>query len=367
MNAMKAPKIWVVAAGTGGHIFPGLNIVAQMKKQYPNANFCFFGDPSRLEAKLIPAHGYKITYLAAGRWKGTGLLAKLGGIFSIVQGFFQALLKTFSEKPDLLLSIGGYVSVPVAMACIVRGVPFFIMEGNIRAGVANRLLSRFAKAVFTTAGSDAPQVMKALTFEYGNPVRKDLRPIEIRPQVKRVLVLGGSQGALSLCRLSLEVFRDLDLGSKGIALFVQTGEKNFEQTKEWAAEFNIDAWVQTAPFINDVPKALCEADVIVARAGMMTVAELAQAGAPTIFIPYPHAADNHQAVNAKLLVEAGAALMVDETKGGSIDELKTYVAQLCLGESSYSKRQKLSEAFRKWSKPHAAEDIVQKMAELAKL
>lgn len=357
--------LWIVAAGTGGHIFPGLNIVEEWKKTYPESEFQFFGDRARLEARIVPSKGYKIEFLSSGMWKGSGLLARVGALLAIVAGVFQALKKSFQRKPILLLSVGGYVSVPVALACILRRIPFFILEPNIKAGMANRILSRFAKAVFTTPGSDALKVMKAPVFEFGNPVRKDLKEIVINDELKRVLILGGSQGAMMLCRWAMELLAAPELADGRIEITLQAGELNHQQALDWAKEFGVDVWLNVLPFIDNVPKALLHADLVIARAGAMTVAELALAGMPTIFVPYPFAADNHQALNARLLVNEGAALMVEESQTDALQVLKSKIVELADGATGLQARRAMSARFKKWSRPNAQAEIVGKMAELA--
>jgi UDP-N-acetylglucosamine--N-acetylmuramyl-(pentapeptide) pyrophosphoryl-undecaprenol N-acetylglucosamine transferase len=360
MTKNSAPKnlyIWVVAAGSGGHIFPGLNVVEEIQKTRPQSEFLFFGDAARLEAKIIPSRGFKICFLAAGRWKGSGFLSRMMGLFFVIFGIFQAFKKTFERKPDFLFSVGGYVSVPVAVACYLRKVPIFILEPNIRAGMANRLLSRIAKAVFTTPGSDAGAKMKCPVFEFGNPVRRDFKPIEVHPHVKHILVMGGSQGALSLCRVSLELMRQEVLQKNEIDLFLQTGEKNLDQARLWQDEFDVVPYTTVAPFIQDMPEAIAKADLVIARAGAMTVAELSLSGVPTIFVPFPFAADDHQRVNANILLRAGAAFMADETREGYPAHLFKQVSELCIEAGNFDKRKALNDRFRQWSKPNAARDI----------
>lgn len=363
----KEPHVWIVAAGTGGHIFPGLNVAKELAQKFPKMSFLFFGDSQRLESKIIPAAGHRIFFLFSGKWKGSGIFARLAALCAVFVGALQALLQSFKKKPALLLSVGGYVSVPVAIACLLRGVPFFILEPNIRAGMANRFLSRFAKACFTTPGSDSAEKMKCVTHDYGNPVRKDLLEVEIRPHLKKILVLGGSQGALSLCRWSLELMSFPEFSDGNFELFLQCGDKNYAQAQSMQKEFDVETWTKIQPFINDIPKYLAQHDLVIARAGAMTVAELALAGVPTIFVPYPHAADNHQAVNAKILVEAAAVEMVEESEAGVLNVLKEKILKLSKGEEGYRLRKSLSTEFKKWARTDSAKQIVEKMAELTGL
>ena len=367
MSSIPKSRAWIVAAGTGGHIFPGLNLAVALEKALPQLDFLFFGTRDRLEAKIIPAHNRRIRFLSAGRWKGSGPMARLGGLVSIAGGFCQALGEAFKQRPQFLVSVGGYVSVPVALACFVMRIPVFLLEPNIRAGLANRLLSRFVRAAYTVKGSDASRVFKCRVFEFGNPVRCDLGRMAIREKVRRVLVLGGSQGALTLCRVMLELAQDALFQRNGIDVFVQTGEKNLEQAREWQVEFDVAPWTQVAPFINNVPEALGLADVVVARAGAMTLSELAVAGLPTVLVPFPFAADDHQRVNARLLADDGAALVADEKDPAFHEKLKKHLADLCFSPQQRALRTEMSQKFQAWGRPSAGDDIAQSVLSISGL
>jgi UDP-N-acetylglucosamine--N-acetylmuramyl-(pentapeptide) pyrophosphoryl-undecaprenol N-acetylglucosamine transferase len=350
--------IWIVAAGTGGHIFPGLSLADELKLQNPDLNFLFFGTRDRLEADIIPKRGYKIQFLKAGRWKGMGPLSKVLGLATMLVGFVQALALRFKSKPVCVISCGGYVSVPVVLACVVTGVPVYLVEPNIRAGLANRLLSRFAKAAFTTPGSDALTIFKCKTYDFGNPVRKGLAMHVARQKPSLIVVLGGSQGAKKLCSLALEAYSQLKLEDKGVKMLLQSGASNFEFAKSELKRLSLatDA-VEIAPFVDDVPALLARADIALARAGAMTVTELSAVGLPTVFLPFPFAADDHQRFNARLLKDAGASLWVDETLPSALTELQKAMSDLLLASDAVSKRRELSTQFKKWGRPNATATI----------
>jgi len=354
-------KIWIVAAGTGGHIFPGLNVAQAIKDKNPQQEFLFFGTRDRLESKIIPARGYKIKFLKAGMWKGLGPVARVLGLLDMAVGFFQTCVELLRERPRCLVGVGGYVSVPVALACVMFRVPFFILEPNIRAGLANKILSTFAKAAFSTKGSDSKKVLKCEVYELGNPVRFDLKKLEIRLKAKKILVLGGSQGAMALCKLSLEWAKEIDLKKHDLEMCLQSGEKNKELSEALKNKLALGEEVKILPFIDDVPQFLSQADFVVARAGAMTVAELAAVGMPTIFVPFPFAADDHQRVNARILQQDGAALMVDERDTQYQEQFKVFMADLLIAVGNYEKRQKLSSQFIKWGNMRAAQDIAERL------
>ncbi len=350
---------WFVAAGTGGHIFPGIALAREIARRDPSAEFLFFGTKDRLEAKLVPQAGFPIRYLSAGAWKGRGLIGRVVGMARLAIGFFQALRLTFGAKPLCLVSVGGYVSAPTALACVVRGIPLYLVEPNIRAGLANRLLSRFARQAFTVPGGDAMELFACPVLDAGNPVREGLRPTEIRAEAKRVLVFGGSQGAAALVRESISIAKRLRFAERGLVLCLQTGEKNLETAERLKREAGLGTEVELKPFIDDVNATLAATDVVIARAGAMTVAELAVAGLPTIFVPFPHAADDHQRYNSRILESAGAAKLCDERDDGFSAKLESAVKELCLDEGHFERRRRLSEAFRRIGRPKAVETITE--------
>jgi UDP-N-acetylglucosamine--N-acetylmuramyl-(pentapeptide) pyrophosphoryl-undecaprenol N-acetylglucosamine transferase len=353
-------KVWVVAAGTGGHIFPGLSIAAKLKKLDPTIRVEFFGTQDRLEAKIIPDHGYPIRFLKAGRWKGRGFVGRLTGLFSLLLGFFQVLVILRKEsKPRFLLSVGGYVSFPLALACALFRVPVFILEPNIRAGLANRMVSKWAKSAFCAAGSDALTEFSCRTQDLGTPVREDLKVLEIRPQVKNLLLLGGSQGAKLLNETVLKAYAALKLEEKGISLLLQAGEAHRAPADEFKTKLGLGESVKILSFIKDMSEVLSQSDLVIARAGAMTVAELARVGMPSIFVPFPFAADDHQRKNAELLDKDQAAWMIDQRDPEFYSKLETRLRRLCLSEDSYEIRKKTSANFLNWSRPEAALEISQ--------
>jgi UDP-N-acetylglucosamine--N-acetylmuramyl-(pentapeptide) pyrophosphoryl-undecaprenol N-acetylglucosamine transferase len=349
--------VWLVAAGTGGHIFPGLNLARALGQDDPGIEFLFFGTRDRLEARLVPKAGFPISFLSAGRWKGMGAVGRVLGFWHLMVGFFQSCRQIIKRRPDFLVSVGGYVSFPLALACRLFGVPVYLLEPNIRAGLANRVISRWARMAFSTPGSDSSKVFSCPVIEAGNPIREDLRPTEIRERVARVLVLGGSQGARSLCRVALRAAKELGFAEAGIELVVQTGEGNLAETQKLKSEFGLGERVQITAFIDDVPASLARADFVLARAGAMTVAELAAAGMPTLFVPFPFAADDHQRVNAEILAKEGAALCVDERTDGFEDKALAVLRAHVLEDGNLEKRRMLSKRFLDWSRPRAARDI----------
>jgi UDP-N-acetylglucosamine--N-acetylmuramyl-(pentapeptide) pyrophosphoryl-undecaprenol N-acetylglucosamine transferase len=353
----KKSKFWVVAAGTGGHIFPGLSVAKELEKQNPQLEAIFFGTRDRLEDKIIPKHGYPLIHLKAKQWKGRGILERIRSLWNVLKTtcFIWKLAK--EQKPKFLLSVGGYVSVPVALGAIFRRVPYFILEPNIKAGIANKLLSRFAKKAFCAPASDALKLFSCPVLDTGNPVLGSFEVNPIRSEAKRILVLGGSQGARILCHVTLKLFSELKKRHSQCEMFLQSGEKNLEDSMEIFKSLNLDESCEIKPFIEDVSEKLIWADLVIARAGAMTLTELALTHMPAVLVPYPFAADDHQRVNAKILADAGAAYLMDEKDKDFELKLLELVEGALFSEDSHKIRLSLSQSMEGFSGPNAAQKI----------
>ncbi len=346
-----------MAAGTGGHIFPGLAVAKQITKSLQNSSFLFWGDASRLEAKLIPAAGYPIKFLNVDQWKGQSKLKKFIALAGVGLSFLKVLVESFYHRPDALISVGGYVSVPVALAAKIRNVPIFLIEPNSVSGVANVLVSKWAVEAYVSPALPESSKLKCEMVKTGNPVREDLQTLTIKNEVKKILVLGGSQGARLLAQGSVQAA--LEMKSKGLKLHwtIQAGEKNFSEINEMVTKLQLGETVVVVAFIQDVAKAYIDNDLLISRAGATTLAEMAVVGIPSILVPFPHAADDHQRVNARALEKVGAALMVDEVDPNFEKNLSASVRDLCEGESGFQKRTAMHLRLRDFARPMASQEI----------
>ncbi|MBO9665066.1 undecaprenyldiphospho-muramoylpentapeptide beta-N-acetylglucosaminyltransferase [Dokdonella sp.] len=301
--------VLIMAGGTGGHIFPGLAVAAELAaRQVP---VIWLGAHGGLETRLVPQHGVALETLSIGGLRGKGLATALRTplrLFAAVRAA-RAVLKR--HAPRSVLSMGGYVAAPGGIAARLARIPLVVHEQNRIPGLTNRLLARFAQRVLTGFAD-----VFANAEWVGNPVRAPIAalpaPAEryaVREGALRVLVLGGSQGAASLNAQMPEMLRRR--GTR-VALQVthQCGEKHVEKTRAAYAAAGVEAEVLS--FVDDMAAAYAEADLAICRAGALTIAELAAAGVPALLVPYPHAVDDHQTRNAEALVAAGAAELVAE-------------------------------------------------------
>ena len=301
--------VLIMAGGTGGHIFPGLAVAAELSALH--VPVVWLGAHGGLETRLVPQQGVRIETLAIGGVRGKGVLTALLMPFRLVRAVFMARTLLKRHAPRSVLSMGGYVAAPGGLAARLSGIPLIVHEQNRVAGSTNRLLARFAQRVLTGFAD-----VFARGEWVGNPVRESIAALS--PPMMRyagregplhLLVLGGSQGAQSLNAALPEVLR-----RRGARLDVtvrhQCGAKHFDKAR--AAYLAADIEANVVPFEDDMAAAYAWADLVICRAGALTLAELAAAGVPAILVPYPHAVDDHQTRNAEALVAAGAARLVAE-------------------------------------------------------
>ena len=302
----KNKNLLVMAGGTGGHVFPGLAVADKLKAE--GWAVSWLGTAARMEAKLVPEYGYEIDFIDVAGVRGNGIKRLLSAPFYIVKSIFQARRVLKNKKISLVLGMGGFASGPGGVAAWTLGIPVVLHEQNAAAGLTNRLLSRFAKKVLM--GFDGAFLSeKALLV--GNPVRQDLLSLKEKTfspasSKMKVLVIGGSLGAKILNDTVPKAL--LNFQAEEITVMHQTGTASLEAVSSSYAETKIEHQVQD--FITDMAKAYEWADVIICRAGALTVSEVAVVGLPGIFIPLPHAVDDHQTKNAQSLVDADAAILI---------------------------------------------------------
>ncbi|TYK65349.1 undecaprenyldiphospho-muramoylpentapeptide beta-N-acetylglucosaminyltransferase [Colwellia echini] len=332
-TATKSPTLLVMAGGTGGHIFPGIAVADELKAQ--GWKIHWLGTADRMEAKIVPAHGYDISFLNISGLRGKKLLTMLTTPFKLLRSVLQARRVIKTVKPDVVLGMGGYASAPGGLAAWLAGVPLIVHEQNAAAGLSNRLLARIANKVCCafpnafTANVDAQVVGNPLRASIGKKLKVEQSVESLNlPTTKNILVVGGSLGAQVLNTIIPQSFNALQVQNKSYCIWHQTGAGNQEEVIASYQEVDItQGKVKVSEFIADMAAAYEWADIVICRAGALTVSELAMAGTPAIFVPLPHAVDDHQTKNALYLVERGAAKLLPQTEFNK-ESITTLITEL---------------------------------------
>jgi UDP-N-acetylglucosamine--N-acetylmuramyl-(pentapeptide) pyrophosphoryl-undecaprenol N-acetylglucosamine transferase len=337
-------KIIIAGGGTGGHIFPAIAIANALKKIDENIEILFVGAKGKMEMEKVPQAGYKIEGLDIAGFNRSSLIKNIGLPFKLIKSFFQVrnIVKEF--KPDAVIGVGGYSSFPVLRFAQAKRIPTFIHESNSFAGKSNIILGRKATKVFTGTDGMEKFFPKERIIITGNPVRRaivqagisqseGIRFFGLEENKKTVLVIGGSLGAKSI---NEAIDKNVDeLLNAGLQLIWQTGKPYAAKAKEHIAGKS-SVWVND--FITQMEYAYAAADIVVARAGAMTVAELCVVKKPVLFVPYPFAAEDHQTVNAMQLVNKNAALMIKD--GEAPDKLVPMTIELAKDENRQAEMKK---------------------------
>jgi UDP-N-acetylglucosamine--N-acetylmuramyl-(pentapeptide) pyrophosphoryl-undecaprenol N-acetylglucosamine transferase len=320
----------IMAGGTGGHVFPGLAVASVLQER--GVPVVWFGTPQGLESRLVPDAGLVLHTLPVQGLRGRGLGAWLSAPWRLQRPVFMALRQLRRLRPRVVLGFGGYVTGPTALAARLLRIPLIIHEQNAVAGLTNRLLARFSATVlcgFPHAFPPGPTV-----HWVGNPVRLAIAalasgsgqpPADVGGRRLRMLVIGGSQGALALNRAVPEAIARLPEALRPRVRH-QAGERTLPAARDAYCAAGLEA--EVVPFIDDMAEAYAWADLVVCRAGALTVTELAAVGVPAILVPFPQAVDDHQTANARHLVAAGAAWLLPqrEVEQGELASLLLAIA-----------------------------------------
>jgi UDP-N-acetylglucosamine--N-acetylmuramyl-(pentapeptide) pyrophosphoryl-undecaprenol N-acetylglucosamine transferase len=359
-------RLLIAGGGTGGHLFPGVAIAEELRAREPGAPVRFVGTERGIEARVLPDLGWELTFIRVSGLKTVGALGAVKGLFRLPRALWQARRVVKDFKPDVVVGVGGYASGPVVLMARLRGVPTAICEQNSIPGFTNKLLGKVVRAVFLSF-DESKRFFKAKKIVMsGNPVRRELaaRLIAAAAAGKdasgpvTVLVSGGSQGAKSVNEIASVALATL-AKERPLAIIHQTGQSDLDATIARYKAAGVEA--DCRAFIKDMAAAYQQADIVVGRAGATTVAELAIAGKPAIFIPYPTAADNHQELNAREMADAGAALMFRQAEL-TADKLAAALRPL-LDDAAV--RATMGAAMRALAKPQAAAAVVDWCAEQA--
>lgn len=310
----KPPRILIMAGGTGGHVFPALAVANKLRAQ--GVDIAWLGTQRGLEARVVPAANIPLHIIPISGLRGKGALGWLLAPFRITYATLVAVGIVHRLKPGAVLGMGGFVTGPGGIASWLLRRPLLVHEQNAIAGMTNKLLARFAGTVMEAFPSAFGARFKPI--QTGNPVREDIAALDgpeqrlsHRSGSVRILVVGGSLGAQALNQTVPAALEQLDT-SECPQVWHQTGKAMLDETCADYENRQITARVDA--FIEDMAEAYAWADLVICRAGALTIAELAAAGVASILVPYPHAVDDHQTANARFLEQGGAALLLPQNK-----------------------------------------------------
>lgn len=351
-------SILIMAGGTGGHIFPALAVADVLRAQ--GWKVTWLGAPNSMEAELVPQHGYDMAWVRFSGLRGKGLLRKLALPFNLIIALWQSAIALFRCRPDVVLGMGGYITFPGGLMAMLLRRPLIIHEQNSIAGLSNRVLACIAQQVL----SGFPGVLSKATW-CGNPVRKAIADLP-EPQQRyatrsgnlKLLVVGGSLGAKAINEILPQALALLAESSRPKVIH-QTGKQHFDAVQKLYQHSGVQADIK--PFLDDMAQQYANADLVICRAGALTIAELAAAGVASILIPFPFAVDDHQTHNARFLSERGAAVLLPQV------ELNAEKLAKLLNELSRESLLKMAQLARGLAKPGAAQDVANSCKTMAEI
>ena len=352
-----AMRAILAGGGTGGHVIPALAIANELQHSY-DCECLFIGTARGIENRLVPAAGFPLQLVRVGALKNVSLVTRAKTAFDLPRALWDASRMLNEFAPNVVIGVGGYASGPAMLAAVVKHVPTLAFEPNVVPGFANRIVAKFVSGAAVHFEETAKYFRHAEVT--GVPVRQAF--FEIPPKrsgTPTVLIFGGSQGAHAINEAMTRCLPVLQKEAPGIHIIHQTGERDYNDAL--AGYKSLGESAEVFKFIEDMPSAFARADLVVCRSGASTVAEIAAAGKPAVFVPFPRAADDHQRVNAEALAKHGAAVVVEESKLEGVWLAETIAA--LLGDPP--RLEQMSEAARALAHPNAASDIATMAARLA--
>lgn len=365
-------KYLFTGGGTAGHITPALAVAEAIGKREPDAEILFVGREGGAENEKIRALGYRVRELPVGGFERRLTVKNLKSLFTLFRGLGDAGRILGEERPDVVFGTGGYVSYPVLHVAAQRAIPAFLHESNATPGLAvRRLAPRCDEVLLGIAGSEAAFSPHVRTQVVGNPVREgfcahpksfEKRRLGILPDHLLILSFGGSLGSARMNEVLLAFLAEHSAVRKKICHIHATGERYFPSLPEKYRPFTRESGkCRILPYIDDMPRLMRAADIVISRAGAMTLAELSVAQCAAVLIPSPNVTGNHQYKNAKHLADRGAALMIEE---GDLSE-ESLIRVLTPLEEDCNRRRALTEAIGRFAHPDAAEKIAEILASAA--
>ena len=350
----------LAGGGTGGHVFPLLAVADTLRNLDDSHQVLFVGTRRGLEARVVPENGYDIEFLDISPIRGSGVAGAAGGVAKAVASMPASVSLIRRRKPDIVLSVGGYAAGPVTLAAWTLGVPTALLEPNSEMGLSNWALTAFVDRAYTAFHSVERHFSRSRVLRAGVPLRPGFDP---RPWVEhegpiRLLVLGGSQGASSLNELIPELRRTMNIA---VDVRHQCGRAHIDHVRELYAGQQTQG-LRLEAFIDDMPEALAWADIVISRSGASALGEICALGRASVLIPYPYAAGDHQAKNARVLAQAGAAVCL-EPKNVGAKQLRDVVLELAREKGRIGQ---MSWAAQHLGRPDAAMTIATDMIALAR-
>jgi UDP-N-acetylglucosamine--N-acetylmuramyl-(pentapeptide) pyrophosphoryl-undecaprenol N-acetylglucosamine transferase len=347
--------ILIMAGGTGGHIFPGLAVADEMRAA--GWDVVWLGARGGMEERLVPPRGYRTAWIRAKAARGKGVLQKLLLPANLLYSFWESARLIRRLQPSVVLGLGGYVAFPGGMMASLLNRPLALHEQNAIAGLANRVLSSVSDKVMVAF----PEALRSAEWT-GNPVRREIAAIappherfSQREGPLRLLVVGGSLGAQAL---NEAVPRALSLMSTTVSVVHQAGEKHIDALRENYRAAGVQG--ELVAFIDDMARRYAEADLVICRAGAVTIAELSAGGVASILVPFPHAVDDHQTANARFLADKGAAILVPQSEM-TAEKLAGLIASL-----DRPKLLDMAKKARALGKPDAAQVVAKRCMEISR-
>jgi UDP-N-acetylglucosamine--N-acetylmuramyl-(pentapeptide) pyrophosphoryl-undecaprenol N-acetylglucosamine transferase len=349
----------LAGGGTGGHVIPALAIAQELQRRY-QTEVLFIGTARGLENRLVPAAGFPLQLVKVGALNRVSLATRLRTALDLPRAIFTAAGMLNEFQPDVVIGVGGYASGPAMVAAIFKHTPTLAFEPNLVPGFANRMVARFVSAAAVHFEQTADHFRNAVVT--GVPVRPAFFQIPKKAfslGSPTLLVFGGSQGARAINQAMTRALPELVRRLPGLHVIHQTGEREYNEVQAAYAGIKISSEVHK--FIDNMPSFFARADLVLCRSGASTVAEIAAAGKPAIFVPFPRAADDHQRRNAEAMEQANAAIVLEETRLDEVWLVDTIEALI----QDPARLEKMSDAARAMSHPDAAKEIAELAAEVA--
>lgn len=355
-------RMIIAGGGTGGHLFPGLAVAEEIKRRHPGSDILFVTGRKSIEMTILERYGFEQAAISIEGVKGRGWFKGITVMSRLPYTLYQSYRIIRAWSPLLVLGVGGYSSGPVCLAARIMRIPTVIHEQNTYPGLTNRLLSRIVNRVFISFEESREHFSRGTLVLTGNPIRQELLDYKVVDQEPdkpfTLFVTGGSQGAAAVNQAFIKAVAILKDKGKDLGIIHQTGEMDYQHVKEEYTRMGIQADVHA--FVRDMAAAYGRADLLVGRAGAATVSELAALGKPSVLIPFPYSANQHQVTNARVLAEVGGAILLLQKDLSGESLAKVLIKYM---EDRTALRE-MGERTRKKGRPHAARVIADQLEEM---